>query len=127
MQIKETPDFSFSGAVESPPLEDVVVLAASAGVSLGVQRAFSAKLRSVHDDSSGVIASRCVKIPLVGRDDEISGILCRTAPWSDTRGVLSSRGPEGVRAIVGTKIAYTPSPRAEYCTPSTRRRTAPTS
>jgi signal transduction histidine kinase len=99
MQIKETPDVSFPGAVESPPLEDVVVLADSAGVSLGVQRAFSARVRSVHDDSSGVIASRCVEIPLVGRDGEISGVLCRTVPRSDTRGVFSSRGPEGVRAI----------------------------
>jgi Enolase C-terminal domain-like len=98
MQIKETPDVSFPGAVESPLLEDVV-LADSAGVSLGVQRAFSARVRSVHDDSSGVIASRCVEIPLVGRDGEISGVLCRTAPRSDTRGVLSSRGPEGVRTI----------------------------
>ncbi|MBR0695762.1 nitrogen regulation protein NR(II) [Bradyrhizobium lablabi] len=98
MQIKETPDVSFPGAVKSPPLEDVVVLADSAGVSLGVQRAFSARVRSVHDDSSGVIVSRCVEIPLVGRDGEISGVLCRTAPRSDS-GVFSSRGLEGVRAI----------------------------
>ena len=35
MQIKETPDVSFPGVVESPPLEDVVVLADSAGVALG--------------------------------------------------------------------------------------------
>ena len=99
MQIKEISDVSFPGAVESPPREDVVVLAGSAGVSLRVQRAFSARVRSVHDDSSGVIASRCVEIPLVGRHGEISGVLCRTAPRSDTRGVLSSGGPEGVRAI----------------------------
>jgi hypothetical protein len=99
MQIKEIPDVPFPGAVESPPLEDVVVLAGSARVSLGVQRAFSARVRSVHDDSSGVIASRCAEIPLVGRDGEISGVLCRTAPRSDTSGVLSSDGPEGVRAM----------------------------
>ena len=99
MQIKETPDVSFPGVVESPPLEDVVVLADSAGVALGVQRAFSARVRSVRDDGSGLIASRCVEIPLVGRDGEISGVLCRTAPRSDTRGVFSSRGPEGARAI----------------------------
>ena len=71
----------------------------SAGVALGVQRAFSARVRSVRDDGSGLIASRCVEIPLVGRDGEISGVLCRTAPRSDTRGVFSSRGPEGARAI----------------------------
>jgi signal transduction histidine kinase len=99
MQIKETPDVSFPGVVESPPLEDVVVLANSAGVALGVQRAFSARVRSVRDDGSGLIASRCVEIPLVGRDGEISGVLCWTAPRSDTRGVFFSRGPEGPRAI----------------------------
>jgi hypothetical protein len=98
MQIRDTPA-SLPGAVESPPLEDVVMLPGRAGVSLGLQRAFSATVRSVHDASGGVIASRCVEIPLVGRDGEISGILCRTAPSSDTRGVLSSRGPDGARAI----------------------------
>jgi signal transduction histidine kinase len=102
MQIKETKetlDGSFGGAVESPRLEDVVVLADSAGVALGVQRTFSARVRSVRDDGSRLIASRCVEIPLVGRDGEISGVLCRAAPRSDTRGVLSSCGPERVRAI----------------------------
>ena len=99
MQIKETPDVSFPGVVESPALEDVVVLADSAGVALGVQRAFSARVRTVRDDGSGLIASRCVEIPLVGRDGEISGVLCRTAPRSDTLDVFSSRGPEGARAI----------------------------
>lgn len=99
MQVKETPDVSFPRVVESFPLEDVVVLADNAGVALGVQRAFSARVRSVRDDGSGLIASKCVEIPLVGCDGEISGVLCRTAPRSDTRGVFSSRGPERVRAI----------------------------
>jgi nitrogen-specific signal transduction histidine kinase len=99
MQIKETPDVSFPGVVESPALEDVVVLADSAGVALGVQRAFSARVRSVRDDGSGLIASRCVEIPLVGRDGEISGVLCLTAPQPDTRGVFYSRRPEGTRSI----------------------------
>jgi signal transduction histidine kinase len=99
MQIKETPDVSFPGVVESPALEDVVVLADSAGVALGVQRAFSARVRSVRDDGSGLIASRCVEIPLVGRDGEISGVLCLTAPQPEMRGVFSSRRPEGTRAI----------------------------
>jgi signal transduction histidine kinase len=56
-------------------------------------------VRSVRDDVGGLIASRCVEIPVVGRDGEISGVLCRTTPRSDTRGVFSSRGPEGARAI----------------------------
>src|SRR3954467_7942493 len=98
MQIKETPALSSPGVVESPPLEDVVVFADSAGVALGVQRAFSASVRSVRDDS-GLIASKCVEIPLVGRDGEISGVLCWTAPRSDTRDIFSSRRPERVRAI----------------------------
>jgi nitrogen-specific signal transduction histidine kinase len=99
MQIKETPDVSFPGVVESPPREDVVVLADSAGVAFGVQRAFSARVRSAREDGSDLIASRCVEIPLVGRDGEISGVLCRTAPPSDTRRVFSPCGPEGSRAI----------------------------
>ena len=99
MQIKETPDVSFPGAVESPPLEDVVVLADSAGVSLGVQRAFSARVRSVRDDGSGLIASRCVEIPLVGSEGEVSGILFHTGPRSDTRGAVAPRERERVRAI----------------------------
>ncbi|WFU21773.1 ATP-binding protein [Bradyrhizobium sp. CB1717] len=99
MQIKETPDVSFPGVVESSALEDVVVLADSAGVSLGAQRAFSARVRSVRDDGSGLIASRCVEIPLVGSDGEISGVLCLTAPQPDRRGVFSSRRPQGTRAI----------------------------
>ncbi|MDI4238466.1 hypothetical protein OZ411_37305 [Bradyrhizobium sp. Arg237L] len=42
MHIKETIGVSFPGSVEGLPLEDVVVLVDSAGVALGVQRAFSA-------------------------------------------------------------------------------------
>src|SRR4051812_48568948 len=99
MQIKETIGVSFPGCAQSPPLEDVVVLVDSAGLALRVQRAFSASVRGLRDDGSGVIASRSVEIPLVGSDGEISGILRRTVPRSNTRGVFSSRGPEGARAI----------------------------
>jgi hypothetical protein len=99
MQIKETLDVSFPAAVESPPLEDVVVLADSAGVALGVPRTFSARVRSVRDDGSGLIASKCVKIPLVGSQGEVLGILCHTGPRSDTRGVVAPRGRETVTAI----------------------------
>jgi hypothetical protein len=80
MQIKQTIGVSFPGSVESPPLEDVVVLVDSAGVALGVQRAFSARVRSVRDDGRGRIAARCVVIPLVGSEGEVSGILCHTGP-----------------------------------------------
>jgi hypothetical protein len=80
MQIKKTIGASFPGSVESPPLEDVVVLVDSAGVALGVQRAFSARMRGGRDGGSGRIASRCVEIPLVGSGGEVSGILCHTGP-----------------------------------------------
>jgi hypothetical protein len=98
MQIKET-GVSFPGSAESRLLEDVVVLVDSAGVALGVQRAFSARVRGVRDRGSGVNASRCVEIPLVGSDGEVSGVLCHTGPWSDTRGVVAPRGQERRRAI----------------------------
>jgi hypothetical protein len=80
MRIKETIGVSFPGFVESPPLEDVVVLVDSAGVALGVRRAFSARVRGVRDGGGGLIASRCVEIPLVGSDGEVSGVLYHTGP-----------------------------------------------
>src|SRR5262247_814010 len=85
MQIKETLDVSLAGAVESPPLEDVVALADFAGVAC--------------DDGGGLIASRCVEIPLVGSEGEVSGILCHTGPRCDTRGAVGPCGEESVRAI----------------------------
>jgi signal transduction histidine kinase len=99
MQIKETPGVSFPGVIESPPLQDVVVLADSAGVALGVQRAFSARVRSVRDDGGGLVTSRCVEIPVVGSDGEVSGILCHTSPRSDTRGAVAAGGRERERTI----------------------------
>jgi signal transduction histidine kinase len=99
MQIKETIGVSSPGSVESPPLQDVVVLADSAGVTLGVQRALSARVRGVRDGGSGRIASRCVEIPLVGSDGDVSGILCFTGPRSDTRGALVAGGRERVSAM----------------------------
>jgi signal transduction histidine kinase len=99
MQIKETIGVPFRGSVESPPLEDVVVLVDSAGVALGVQRAFSARVRGVRDGGSGLIASRYVEIPVVGSDGEVSGILCHTSPLSDTRGAVAAGGRERERAI----------------------------
>jgi hypothetical protein len=86
MQIKETIGVSFRGSVEGPLREDVVVLVDSAGVALGVQRAFSAKVRGVRDGGGGLIAPRSVEIPLVGSDGEVSGIWCHTGPRSNGRG-----------------------------------------
>ena len=99
MQIKETVGVSFPGSVGSPPLEDVVVLVDSAGVALGVQRTFSARVGGVRDGGGGLIASRYVEIPLVGSDGEVSGILCHASPRSDTRGAVTAGGRARVRAI----------------------------
>jgi signal transduction histidine kinase len=99
MQIKETIGVSFLGPVESPPLEDVVLLVDSASVALGMQRALSARVRGVRGGGSGVIASTYVEIPLLGSDGEVSGILCRTSPRSDTRGAVAVGGQARVGAI----------------------------
>ncbi|WP_024520950.1 ATP-binding protein [Bradyrhizobium sp. Tv2a-2] len=99
MQIKETIGVSLPGSVKGPPLEDVVLLVDSAGVALGVQRAFSARVRGVCDGGSGLIASRYVELPLVGSGGEVSGILCHTSPRSDTRAAVAASGRARVRAI----------------------------
>ena len=100
MQIRETIDNPSTASTESPP-EDVIVLVDSAGVALGVQHAFSAKVRAVRPGGVS-IASRCVEIPLVGGNGQISGVLCQSMPPSDVRGALicdrqwpaAARGPE---------------------------------
>ncbi|MET4243243.1 ATP-binding protein [Bradyrhizobium sp. RT10b] len=99
MLIKYSSDISFPGEVESPLPGDVVVLADCAGVALGVQRPLGVRMRTVSDHGSGVIASRCVEIPLVGGDGEISGVLFRTAPRSSTRRAAFARGSEGESSI----------------------------
>ena len=91
MQIRDTIDNPSTASTESS-LEDVIVLVDSAGVALGVQHAFSPKVRVVRDGGSGLIASRCVEIPLVGSDGEVSGILCHTGPRSDSRGAVAAGG-----------------------------------
>ncbi len=100
MQIKETIDVSFFGSAESPPLEHVVVLVDSAGVAtgVGVQRAFSTRVRGVRGGGSD-LASRCVEIPIVGSNGEVSGILCQTSPLSDTPCAIFAGKREAVSAI----------------------------
>jgi signal transduction histidine kinase len=97
MQIEETVDVSFPGSAQSLPLEDVVVLVDRAGVALGVQHAFCARVRIVRDSGSGLIVSRYVEIPIVGFDGEVSGVLCHTGAPSDTRGAVAPREREKVR------------------------------
>ena len=97
MQIRDTIGNPSTASTESPP-EDVIVLVDSAGVALGVQHAFSAKVRAVRPGGVS-IASRCVEIPLVGGDGQISGVLCQSMPPSDVRGALVSRGRGEARAI----------------------------
>ena len=74
---KRHPTFPSLAWVESPSLEDVVVLADSAGVALGVQRVFSARVGGVRDGGSGLIASRYVEIPLVGATARYPGSCAR--------------------------------------------------
>ena len=95
MQIRDTIGNPSTASTEGPP-EDVIVLVDSAGVALGVQDAFSAKVRAVRP---GSIASRCVEIPLVGGNGQISGVLCQSMPPSDVRGALVSRWRGEARAI----------------------------
>jgi hypothetical protein len=68
------------------------------GVTLGVKHAFSAKVRAVRPGGVS-IASRCVEIPLVDGNGQISGVLCQSMPPSDVRGALVARGPGEARAI----------------------------
>ena len=100
MQINELLNGSFHGTLERPALEDVVVLADSAGVAIGAPRAFSPSVRGVPHDVSGRIASRWVEIPLMGGDGEVSGVLYRAATTSETGGMLAAHRPKGSRPIV---------------------------
>ena len=97
MQIRETIDKPSTASTESPP-EDVIVLADNVGIALGVQHVFSAKVRTIR--LGGVsIASRCVEIPLIGGNGQISGVLCQSMPPSYVRGALVSRRRGEARAI----------------------------
>lgn len=97
MQIKDATGVLCPGTVESEQMEDVVVLSDRAGVAIGVWRAFSAKVLDV-DGSSGVFAPRCVEIPVIGADGEVSGVLCHTS-WSGTRDTGALRPQEEVHAM----------------------------
>jgi signal transduction histidine kinase len=99
MQLEETIGVSFPRLVESQPLENVLVLADGSGLALGVQRAFSARVWDFRDGGSGLIASRCVEIPLVGSDGEVSGTLYHPSPPSYARGATAPRRWEKVSAI----------------------------
>src|SRR6516165_11893596 len=97
MQSRDAIDNPSTASTESPP-EGVIVLVDSAAVALGVQHAFSAKVRAVRPGGVS-IASRWVEIPLVGGNGQISGVLCQSMPPSDVRGALVSRGRGEARAI----------------------------
>jgi signal transduction histidine kinase len=98
MQIKETIGDSFRGPVESQPRESVVVLVDSAGVALGAQRGFSSRVRNV--GNRGLVTSRCVEIPLVGPDGEVSGVLHYSSPRSNSHLVIAPHKPERASEIV---------------------------
>ena len=59
---------------------------------------FGTKVRAVRPGGVS-IASRCLEIPLVDGNGQISGVLCQSMPPSDVRGALVSRGPGEARAI----------------------------
>jgi signal transduction histidine kinase len=54
-------------------------------------------MRNIVDDDGGVIATRRVEIPVVGRNGEISGVLCQTTMRASARGAVFSRGTEVAR------------------------------
>lgn len=92
MQINETSE-SCPRTLQNERLEDIVVLGDRAGVAFGVQPAFSARVLVDDGDSNGTFASRCVEIPVIGSDGEVSGVLCHTS-WFDTRGASALRPQE---------------------------------
>ncbi|MBZ9894593.1 ATP-binding protein [Mesorhizobium sp. B2-2-4] len=89
MQINETSE-SRPRTLDSERLEDIVVLGDRAGLALGVQPAFSARDLVADGDNNGTFASRCVEIPVIGANGEVSGVLCHTS-WYDTRGMSALR------------------------------------
>ena len=99
------------GAVERPPLEDVVVLVDGSGVAVGVERAVR-RMSCVHDDGGGR-SFRCVEIQVVGSDGEVSGILRRTDPPREARGAVADREAvvtiADVRQLSTTSIIFSPS------------------
>ena len=97
MQIRDKIDNPSTASTDSPR-EDVIVLVDGAGVALGVQHAFSAKVRAVRPGGVS-IASRWVEIPLVDGNGQISGVLCQYMPPSDVRAASVSRGRGEARAI----------------------------
>ncbi|MDQ8727626.1 ATP-binding protein [Bradyrhizobium sp. LHD-71] len=78
MQIRGKTGILQPDSVESIPLEDVVVLVDRAGVAIGVQPTFSARVGGVGDRGSTINASRWVEIPIVGSNGEVSGVLCHS-------------------------------------------------
>ena len=74
MHFEET----FPGSIEPPPLQDVIEVVDGTGVSVGVKRAFRT-MSGLRGGRSDRVALRCVEIPVVGSDGEVSGVLCDTS------------------------------------------------
>ena len=66
--------------------EDVLVLEDHGGVVLGTGRLFKASVRQARarDIQHGTLFMRCVEIPLVGCDGEVSGLWYRDIPVADS-------------------------------------------
>ncbi|MBR0766033.1 hypothetical protein [Bradyrhizobium japonicum] len=85
MHIEETARISLPRSVEHPPLENAVVLVEAASVANGLER--------VRDDDTGCIASRCMEIPVVGSNGEVSGVLCHTNLFDARAAVAAGERP----------------------------------
>ncbi|MBB4427763.1 hypothetical protein GGD66_006346 [Bradyrhizobium sp. CIR48] len=93
MHIEETARISLPRSVEHPPLENAVVLVEAASVANGLERAFSTSVSCVRDDDTGCIASRCMEIPVVGSNGEVSGVLCHTNLFDARAAVAAGERP----------------------------------
>ncbi|MDA9465551.1 hypothetical protein XH87_13390 [Bradyrhizobium sp. CCBAU 53415] len=96
MHIEETACISLPRSVERPPLENVIALVERAGVANGLERAFSTSVSCLRDDDTGRFASRCMEIPVVGSNTEVSGVLCHTK--FDARAAVAAGERPQVRA-----------------------------
>ncbi|WFU42796.1 hypothetical protein QA640_10235 [Bradyrhizobium sp. CB82] len=93
MHIEETARISLPRSVEHPPLENAVVLLEAASVANGLERAFSTSVSCVRDDDTGCIASRCMEIPVVGSNGEVSDVLCHTNLFDARTAVAAGERP----------------------------------
>jgi signal transduction histidine kinase len=90
--------------VRAPP-DDGIMLADGAGVALGRRHAFTATVRpALGVRGGGSVRLRRVEIPLLGGHGEVSGVLCRTIPVSESSGALVRTQQQGPGAVEAVKV-----------------------